>query len=257
MKPFTINYDVVLIILSSFIILIAARDIIVRKDKRWYKRISFAGWALIFLAFGSGIITWKKIQSDNSDKLVTKTQEKKSLDSSILVLKNSVDEAFKKHDASFNPVTKTIIINKEKQTEKPTVYLSSISISQLKKGFSTDTLPYSITFKNSSSDYGASGINIIGYGYNQYQTIKHKINICSLCYIPKNDGVQYSNFMLRPSNSIVDTIYIYITGNYNNGKSIIDEVLLFDIKNNKALRGSVGMRDDIKRKISKLGNITD
>jgi len=110
MKSITINYDVVLIILSSLIILIAARDIIVRKNEKWYKRISFAGWFLIIIATASGCITWQKIKSDKAESDKKEQEAKRLREVDKKELQKDVEDAFKKHDASFNPITKTITI---------------------------------------------------------------------------------------------------------------------------------------------------
>lgn len=223
MKSISINYDVLLIILSAISALIAARDIILRKDKKWYKRISLAGWTLILISTGIGFITWEKIQSDSADKIFQTKQAKiiheadkrdilKNVDSAI----NVYGITLKKNKAK----NVTIIKQAKKIIENPVLEVFEdstkfiVSDNKLFVRFVVrvfnDKIAYHLKF---------SFINLIKInGILKPATSKIEMVSDADIIIGKNKSYAYSLQMKYPTGKppITDTSFMFIKVNYSN-----------------------------------------
>lgn len=103
-------YELSLYILTSLAIIVAARDVILKKRGKWYKRVSLWGWSLIAIAIGIFVFSLLKSNSDNDEKASIKKHSDSVINKASEKLAHNVDSALHAHNLTYNPVTKTITI---------------------------------------------------------------------------------------------------------------------------------------------------
>jgi hypothetical protein len=248
------QYEYVKFSMEALIIIVAGKDLIVKKDEIWYKRISVAGWILVLLAMGGFLSSILKSNVDDNEKRLTKKQDSIDRISEIKLIIDSLNSQQNLFRYYLND--KKQVVHDTIKNEHPLIFIQSATISQIKKGVEFDTIFYKIRFKN-ATNFDAYNLKIDFYAYSPLNTIKKitRVEVLNKSVLPKNMWVEYYGSGIFRNNIVApkDTFYIYIKGHYDNEKyNNLDNILDWKISSDTMFIASPLIYNRVKKEISLL-----
>jgi len=227
--------------IEALIIIVAAKDLIFKKDEKWYKRVSIWGWLLVILAlcgFGSSLL---ESNADRIEKRNAKDESEHIRKADLRTMLDSVNAQLKPLKLHMNDKKQIIHDTLKAPIEKPFIYIGKTSVSKTRN----DTIKYTIDFYNNTA-FDAHNVNITAYLYSihKHSNKQAPLGILRNFTIPKNVGFSYKNFAIIEGYKF-DTCYFYIKGDYDRGRKKIDEMLIVDEKDDYMPIASPPLYDNV------------
>jgi len=242
------NPDYLSYLISFLLIIIPARDVIIKGHPKWWKRISIAGWLLLVIAvvnFANSVLI---SISDKKDKEQLQKHEDSIRHAEIKTIVDSINlqlEPLKMH------------INDKKQIihdrDTPLIFICSTR-SVYKKSQIEDTLNYKIRFCNQSS-VDAENVNVRIFSYSTKSGTLYKcapVDVFKKYSISRASFSEYSNSLFGNKLAAFDSVYFYVKGNYKNEKKDIDFVLMWGAERDSIFITSPVLHDIVIKNMHKL-----